>query len=66
MSTQEIYEKIIYVYDIDVDNCRMTHYDWASLLSRALTHTDEFKQDIEDDYDMLKEERDDSLTRGNF
>jgi hypothetical protein len=66
MELLEMYEKIIYVYDIDVDNCRMTHNDWARLLSRAIKYPDEFKEDIDGDYKILREERNDWLTRGNI
>jgi hypothetical protein len=50
---QEIRNKIMFVYDIDLDNCVMTHEDWALLLAKALAYPKEFNELLNTEYEEL-------------
>ena len=44
MTQNEILEIIIYLYDIDIDNCLLSNMDWAIELSKALTDENYLKE----------------------
>ena len=56
-TVEALKDRIVFVYDIDLDNCTLTHEDWAGLLSRALAYPNEFIEDLNNDYNEMLEER---------
>ena len=48
MKQNEILETIIHLYEIDIDNCLMSHKDWAIELSKALTNSNYLKELIKE------------------
>tara|TARA_B100001939_G_scaffold305911_1_gene285148 strand:+ start:2242 stop:2424 length:183 start_codon:yes stop_codon:yes gene_type:complete len=54
---EELKDKIIFVYDIDLDNCTLSHEDWAGILSEALVNPSGFVEDLNNDYHEMIEER---------
>ncbi len=52
-----IKDTIVFVYDIDLDNCTLTHEDWAEVLAEALAYPNKFIEDLNNDYHEMIEER---------
>jgi len=51
MEKQEIFNMIERYYDVDLDNCTMTHEDWINEIVTALTdyrYIDKFKLMLEE------------------
>ena len=40
MNKQEIIDNLTYYYEVDLDNCLMTHKDWIEQVANALTDRD--------------------------
>ena len=66
MDKPSLFKMLIYVYDIDVDNCRITHYDWAKEVHTAINDPEKYYDEIHHQYKLLLSMRDDRLTRGNY
>lgn len=66
MNNPSLFEMLIYVYDIDVDNCRINHYDWAQEVCRATENPGKYYKEIQSLYIELIKERQDIFTRGNY
>lgn len=37
MTEQEIINDLTFYYEVDLDNCTMTHQEWIKVVARALT-----------------------------
>jgi hypothetical protein len=59
MSKEEIVEMIIYLYEIDIDNCILKPIDFANEIAEALTNKDYLKELIEEykQYKSLRDEQ---------
>lgn len=50
MKKEEIIAELIYYYEVDLNNCTMTHKDWIEEIAKALTdkdYLDTLKKEIE-------------------
>jgi hypothetical protein len=56
MTHKEIKEMIIYLYEIDIDNCILQPIDFANEIANALTNKDYLKELIKE-YKQYKELR---------
>tara|TARA_B110000285_G_scaffold155854_1_gene173904 strand:+ start:678 stop:863 length:186 start_codon:yes stop_codon:yes gene_type:complete len=48
-------QRIKIVFDIDVNNCTITNEEWATILVNACTNPEFFKNNIEREYNYLKQ-----------
>ena len=56
MNKQEIIDNLTYYYEVDLDNCLMTHKDWIEQVANALTDRD-YLCDFRKEFNQYKEER---------
>ena len=59
MTQKQITEMIIYLYEIDVDNCILQPIDFANEIADALTNKDYLKE-LTEEYNYYKQLRDDN------
>ena len=59
MNKKDITEMIIYLYEIDIDNCILKPIDFANEIAEALTNKDYLKELIEEykQYKSLRDEQ---------
>lgn len=54
----QLEEKLSHYYELDLDNCLMTHEDWIQELANALVNPSEYLKSFEEEYeeylDMIK------------
>ncbi len=53
MSKEEIAEMIIYLYEIDIDNCILKPVDFANEIAEALTNK-EYLKELKEEYKQYK------------
>ena len=56
METKELKEKLMYYYEIDLENCKMTNIDWIEEIVKCLTD-ENYLKDFEEEYEHYCKER---------
>jgi len=56
MNKEQIIEMMLYIYEVDLDNCIMTHKAWITEVAEALTDPDYMDYLIKE-YEECKEAR---------
>jgi len=46
----QLQEKLSHYYELDLDNCLMTHEDWIQELANALVNPTEYLKSFEEEY----------------
>ena len=57
MNKKDITEMIIYLYEIDIDNCILKPIDFANEIAEALTNK-EYLKELKEEYKQYKNLRD--------
>ena len=50
MTTKELQDKLSHYYELDLNNCIMTHEDWVKELANALANPTEYLEDFKKEY----------------
>ena len=56
MDVHKLKQKLSFYYEVDIDNCTMTHDDWITELANAMLHPDFYKEFIRE-YDENRRDR---------
>ena len=56
MDVNKLKQKLRFYYEVDIDNCTMTHDDWIAELANAMLHTD-FYQEFIREYNEYRRDR---------
>ena len=57
MTKANVYEKLDYVYDIDLNNCTLSHADWARKVAEAATNPEAFLASLDSEFREYLAER---------
>jgi hypothetical protein len=55
MNMEEIREKLAHYYELDLNNCLMSHEDWIDELAKALSNPTAYKEEFDKEYEEYKE-----------
>ena len=56
ITLDELKEKLIYYYEVDINNCEMTDKDWIEELARCMLY-DDYKETFFRSYEEYVQER---------